>query len=265
MMTSSSICSANELKMNTDMMDTIAFQHLTVRYRAAGRADAAAVADVSLTVPRGTVCAIIGPSGCGKSTLLKAVAGLVQPTSGCVTIAGEKADPKKSCIGFMPQNYGLLPWQTVRENIVLGCRIRHTWHKGRAEDEARLLHFMEALHIRGLADRYPHELSGGQQQRVSLARAFLLQPDMLLMDEPFSALDPTTKDRMYATVRDIHARFDCTIVFVTHDFNEAATLADRVGVVLDGSLRAVMAADELFSGCCDDDVRRFLGRERAGC
>ena len=164
----------------------IAFDHMTVRYRSAERAVAAAIADVSLTVPQGTVCAIIGPSGCGKSTLLRAVAGLVQPEGGCVKIAGGKADPKKYRIGFMPQNYGLLPWQTVRENIVLGCRIRHDWHAGREEDEARLARLMAALHIEGLATRYPHELSGGQQQRVSLARSFLLQPDILLMDARYA-------------------------------------------------------------------------------
>ena len=173
------------MKWHMNPTDMIAFDHLTVRYRSAERAVAAAIADVSLTVPQGTVCAIIGPSGCGKSTLLRAVAGLVQPEGGCVKIAGGKADPKKYRIGFTPQNYGLLPWQTVRENIVLGYRIRHEWHAGREEDEARLARLMAALHIEGLAMRYPHELSGGQQQRVSLARSFLLQPDILLMDEPF--------------------------------------------------------------------------------
>ena len=242
MMTSSSICSATELKMTTDMMDTIAFQHLTVRYRTAGRADAAAVADVSLTVPRGTVCAIIGPSGCGKSTLLKAVAGLVQPTSGCVTIAGEKADPKKSCIGFMPQNYGLLPWQTVRENIVLGCRIRHTWHKGRAEDEARLLHFMEALHIRGLADRYPHELSGGQQQRVSLARAFLL------MDEPFSALDAITREEMQDVFLGLWHEQHTTTLLVTHYVEEALYLGQKIVLMAANPGRIARVFDNPLSG-----------------
>ncbi|MGN8836259.1 ABC transporter ATP-binding protein [Mitsuokella jalaludinii] len=214
--------------------DTIAFEHLTVRYRTAAHAKDAAVADISLTVPQGTVCALIGPSGCGKSTLLRAVAGLVKPESGCVTIAGGKADPKKYCIGFMPQNYGLLPWQTVRENIVLGCRIRHEWHDGRAEDEARLAKLMTALHIEELASRYPHELSGGQQQRVSLARAFLLRPDILLMDEPFSALDAITREEMQDVFLALWQEQHVTTLLVTHYVEEALYLGQEI---------ALMAAD----------------------
>ena len=172
----------------------------------------------------------------------------MQPTSGCVTIAGEKADPKKSCIGFMPQNYGLLPWQTVRENIVLGCRIRHTWHKGRAEDEARLLHFMEALHIRGLADRYPHELSGGQQQRVSLARAFLLQPDILLMDEPFSALDAITREEMQDVFLGLWHEQHTTTLLVTHYVEEALYLGQKIVLMAANPGRIARVFDNPLSG-----------------
>ena len=222
------------MKWHMNPTDMIAFDHLTVRYRSAECAAAAAIADVSLTVPQGTVCAIIGPSGCGKSTLLRAVAGLVQPESGCVKIAGGKADPKKYRIGFMPQNYGLLPWQTVRENIVLGCRIRHDWHAGREEDEARLARLMAALHIEGLATRYPHELSGGQQQRVSLARSFLLQPDILLMDEPFSALDAITREEMQDVFLALWQEQHVTTLLVTHYVEEALYLGQKI---------ALMAAD----------------------
>lgn len=121
---------------------------------------------------------------------------------------------------------------------------------------------MAMFGIDGIADKHPGIISGGEAQRTALARALVLQPEILLLDEPFSALDPSTKERMYDTIRDIHARFDCTIVFVTHDFNEAAMLADRVGIVLEGSLRAILPAAQLFDAECSEDVAAFLGRER---
>ena len=236
------------MKWHMNPTDMIAFDHLTVRYRSAERAVAAAIADVSLTVPQGTVCAIIGPSGCGKSTLLRAVAGLVQPEGGCVKIAGGKADPKKYRIGFMPQNYGLLPWQTVRENIVLGCRIRHDWHAGREEDEARLARLMAALHIEGLAMRYPHELSGGQQQRVSLARSFLLQPDILLMDEPFSALDAITREEMQDVFLALWQEQHVTTLLVTHYVEEALYLGQKIVLMAANPGRLARVFDNPLSG-----------------
>lgn len=213
--------------------DMIAFAHLTVRYPAANgqTKPRAAVEDVSLTVPQGTVCAIIGPSGCGKSTLLKAVAGLIKPSAGNVRLAGRDVDPKSACIGFMPQNYGLLPWQTVRENIVLGCRIRGLWHEGRAEDEQRLQKLMAELHIEEFSARYPRELSGGQQQRVSLARAFLLRPDILLMDEPFSALDAITREEMQDVFLKLWQQEHITTLLVTHYVEEALDLGQRIVVM----------------------------------
>lgn len=230
-MTSSSICSGTELHMHTN--DMIAFEHLTVRYPAAKGQNKpmAAVEDVSLTVPQGTVCAIIGPSGCGKSTLLKAVAGLIEPSAGRVRLAGRAADPKSACIGFMPQNYGLLPWQTVRGNILLGCRIRGLWHEGRAADEERLQKLMAELHIEEFSARYPRELSGGQQQRVSLARAFLLRPDILLMDEPFSALDAITREEMQDVFLKLWQQEHITTLLVTHYVEEALYLGQYIVVM----------------------------------
>lgn len=211
----------------------IAFEHLTVRYPAAKGQNKpmAAVEDVSLTVPQGTVCAIIGPSGCGKSTLLKAVAGLIEPSAGRVRLAGRAADHKSACIGFMPQNYGLLPWQTVRGNILLGCRIRGLWHEGRAADEERLQKLMAELHIEEFSARYPRELSGGQQQRVSLARAFLLRPDILLMDEPFSALDAITREEMQDVFLKLWQQEHITTLLVTHYVEEALYLGQYIVVM----------------------------------
>lgn len=234
--------------MNTN--DMIAFAHLTVHYRTAQQEPntTTALADVSLTVPQGTVCAIIGPSGCGKSTLLKAAAGLIKPDSGSVSMAGHPVDPKKDCIGFMPQNYGLLPWQTVRENIVLGRRIRGLWQDGRREDEKRLMELAAKLHIDDLLGRYPRELSGGQQQRVSLARAFLLQPDILLMDEPFSALDAITREEMQDVFLTLWQEQHITTLLVTHYVEEALYLGQKIAVMGTRPGRLVRVLDNPLSG-----------------
>ena len=193
--------------------------------------DGAAVpvlADASLHVERGTVHALIGASGCGKSTLLRLAAGLLRPTAGSVLMDGAPVDPGHRCIGFLPQNYGLLPWKTVRENILLGAEI-----KGRARESlADALEELAAeLGLTDLLRRYPRELSGGQQQRVGLARVFLLAPDFLLMDEPFSALDAITRESMQEVFLSLWQKRAVTTLLVTHDVDEALTLASRVSVM----------------------------------
>lgn len=184
-----------------------------------------ALQDVSLTVPQGTVCAVIGPSGCGKSTLLKVVAGLVKDYQGHVRINGQEVSPRKLRIGFMPQNYGLLPWQTAGDNIRLACRIKDSWTAEKAEKMQALC---QQLGIEDLLNRYPHELSGGQQQRVSLARVFLLEPDILLMDEPFSALDAITREEMQDVFRNLWEGAGITTILVTHYVEEALYLGQQI-------------------------------------
>nr|WP_256625921.1 ABC transporter ATP-binding protein [Selenomonas ruminantium] len=184
-----------------------------------------ALQDVSLTVPQGTVCAVIGPSGCGKSTLLKVVAGLIRNYTGSVRINGEKVNPQKLCIGFMPQNYGLLPWQTAGENIRLACRLKGGWS---ADKKEQMHDLCQKLGIENLLNRYPQELSGGQQQRVSLARVFLLEPDILLMDEPFSALDAITREEMQDVFRDLWEDAGITTMLVTHYVEEALYLGQQI-------------------------------------
>lgn len=204
-----------------------------------------ALADISLCVERGTVLALIGASGCGKSTLLRVVAGLVRPTAGTLHADGTNVDPRVLRIGFLPQNYGLLAWKTVRENILLGAEIKGEW------DEKRKAIFDELVADLGLKDlltRYPHELSGGQQQRVGLARVFLLAPDLLLMDEPFSALDAITRESMQEVFLSLRKKYAVTTMLVTHYVEEALALAGRIAVMTGTPGRIAEIIDNPFAG-----------------
>ena len=180
--------------------------------------------DVSFAVQRGTVLALIGPSGCGKSTLLLLAAGLLQPTAGDVLAEGLSIAPTQMRIGLLPQNYGLLAWKTVRENILLGVRIKGLWGK---ELAGRFEELVSDLGLLGLLERYPHELSGGQQQRVGLARVFLLTPDLLLMDEPFSGLDYDMKEILIEIIGQ-RVSEGMSVVLVTHDRMEAVKMSNRI-------------------------------------
>lgn len=213
-----------------------------------------------LSIAPREVFSILGETGAGKTVLMEAIAGAFPLDDGTILLDGKDVESlpvQQRHLGIVYQDYALFPHMTVRENIGYGLRMN-----GCPPDEARqrVDAQLELFSIAHIADRLPGVISGGESQRTALARALVLEPDILLLDEPFSAVDPATKIRMYGTMRDIHDRFDCTIVFVTHDFNEAATLADRVGIVLGGRLRAILRADELFEAACDDDVLRFLGR-----
>lgn len=211
---------------------------------------------MSFCVDEGEFIAVIGPSGCGKTTVLSLAAGLLRPSAGEVRVAGGAAHPGN--IGYMLQKDELFPWRTVEKNLFLPLEIGK---RDTPENRRRAVALAEKYGLGGFLKHYPAQLSGGMRQRAALIRTLASDPRLLLLDEPFSALDPSTKERMYDTVRDIHERFDCTIVFVTHDFNEAAMLADRVGIVLEGRLRAILPAQELFEAECEPDVAAFLGRE----
>lgn len=187
-----------------------------------------AIANVNLEIPDGGTCAVIGPSGCGKSTLLKCIAGLIPEHEGQVYINGEEVNPRVQTIGFMPQNYGLLPWKTVVDNIRLGMKIKKA---PELLDRNVIKQLMRQLGIEGLGHRYPVELSGGQQQRVALARVFALQPDVLLMDEPFSALDAITREEMQDIFLNLWRKFNVSTIFVTHYVEEALYLGQKIVVL----------------------------------
>ena len=220
------------------------FSGVSVDY-GAGEDTVHAVADTSLCVERGTVLALIGTSGCGKSTLLRVAAGLIRPTAGAVTSEGAPIDPRGLCIGFLPQNYGLLAWKTVRENILLGAEIKGVWN---AERMATYDALIADLGLSELLTRYPRELSGGQQQRVGLARVFLLAPDLLLMDEPFSALDAITRESMQEVFLSLWKKHAVTTVLVTHYVEEALTLAGRIAIMTGAPGRVTEIIDNPFAG-----------------
>lgn len=182
-----------------------------------------ALGKTNFSLAEGRVAAIIGPSGCGKSTLLKAIAGLI-PYEGEIFLDERPLDPQRQKIGFMPQDYGLLPWQTVRENILLPQRIR----RHQETTEGKLNYWLERLGLVGLAERYPRELSGGERQRVALARTFLFEPDILLMDEPFSALDAITRENMQEIFLSLWRENSVTTLLVTHYAEEALYLSHKI-------------------------------------
>ena len=202
--------------------------------------------DINMRVEKGEICSVIGPSGCGKSTLLKIIAGLLHDYDGTAMIDGVPVDPKRQRVGFMPQNYGLLPWKTVRENVELGGRIRHERVR---ENETSSM--MQRLGIDAFSERYPKELSGGQQQRVGLARAFLLRPDVLLMDEPFSALDAITREEMQEVFLSLWHEQHVTTVLVTHYVEEALYLGQRIVILADAPGRIAEVLDNPLFGCID--------------
>ena len=202
--------------------------------------------DINMRVEKGEICSVIGPSGCGKSTLLKIIAGLLHDYDGTAMIDGVPVDPKRQRVGFMPQNYGLLPWKTVRENVELGGRIRHERVR-----ENEIASMMQRLGIDAFSERYPKELSGGQQQRVGLARAFLLRPDVLLMDEPFSALDAITREEMQEVFLSLWHEQHVTTVLVTHYVEEALYLGQRIVILADAPGRIAEVLDNPLFGCID--------------
>ena len=222
----------------------ISFRNLCVSY---GRQNEKRVAlnDVSIDIPTGSVAAVIGPSGCGKSTLLKAAAGLIEHDSGSALIDEKPVNPHEQVIGFMPQSYGLMPWKTVRDNIMMAVKIKKRMSSVKREDVDALV---QKLGIENLLSLYPAELSGGQQQRVALARVFLLRPDVLLMDEPFSSLDAITREDMQEIFLSLWQDCHVTTIMVTHFVEEAILLGQKIIVLSKSPGRVIAEIDNSLSG-----------------
>lgn len=187
-----------------------------------------ALQDVNLTVNKGEFLTIVGPSGCGKSTLLDLIAGLALPTSGELFIDGKKITKPALDRGIVMQGYALFPWRTVRHNVEFGLEVKGVPKKDRQEISDR---FLKLVNLSGFADRYPYELSGGMKQRVAIARALAYDPEVLLMDEPFAAVDAQTRETLQDELLRIWEETRKTIIFVTHSIDEAVALADRVAVM----------------------------------
>ncbi len=218
-----------------------------------------ALDDVSLEIPDGSLTAVLGPSGSGKSTLLRIVAGLERPDSGEIRLSGEDATrlaPQRRNVGFVFQHYAAFKHMTVRDNVGFALSIRR---RPKAEIRERVDELLELVQLQGFADRYPSKLSGGQRQRMALARALAAKPRVLLLDEPFGALDARVRAELRDWLRRLHEEVHVTTVFVTHDQEEAMEVADRVAVFDHGRLEQVGAPAELYDSPASEFVLRFVG------
>lgn len=216
---------------------------------------------LSLQIQKGEIFAVLGRTGSGKTVLLEGIGGMFSRYQGSIAFDGTEVGaipPGRRGLGFVYQDHGLFPHMTVYDNIAYGLKM-HRFSKEAVKRKTEEL--MEMLSITHLRAQYPGTLSGGESQRTALARALALEPEVLLLDEPFSALDPATRQQMYREIQAIHRRFRCTIIFVTHDFKEAELLAGRVGILLDGEMKAVVPAKDLMSGRYCREVEEFLGRK----
>lgn len=225
-----------------------------------------ALKGVSMTIPTNKLTAIIGPSGCGKTTLMRMINRLELPTSGEVLIDGEPIAERdvielRRSIGYVIQRIGLIPHMTIEENIAIVPELLG-WEK-----EEIALRVDELLEMVGLApdtfkNRYPMELSGGQQQRVGVSRALASNPNIILMDEPFSALDPISREQLQKKLRELQSKIQKTIVFVTHDMDEALEIADHIIIMRDGQVEQIAAPKALIEHQDNDFVREFIGQDR---
>ena len=233
---------------------TVRLNELSKHYGAQPAVDA-----LSLTIEPGSMLALLGPSGCGKTTCLRMIAGLVQPSSGEIFIDGKRitgTPVHRRNIGMLFQNYALFPHMTVAENVAFGLEARR---RPRAETATRVAGALELVQLDGYADRMPSQLSGGQQQRVALARCLVVEPSLLLLDEPLGALDKSLRESMQVELRALQQRLGITTIMVTHDQDEALTLADRVAIMRAGRLEQLGSPAEVYQTPATRFVAGFIG------
>jgi osmoprotectant transport system ATP-binding protein len=247
--------------MPTQRGATVEFRDVTKRYT-----DQVAVKGLSLTVPAGKICILVGPSGSGKTTSLKMVNRLVEPTSGAILIDGHDIlgeDPVqlRRRIGYVIQQVGLFPHQTIEENVGTVPRLLG-WPKERIRSRSTELLALVGLDPKRYAKRYPAQLSGGERQRAGVARALAADPPVMLMDEPFGAVDPIVRERLQGELLRIHRDQGTTVLFVTHDVDEAIRLGDRIAIMRDGQLVQYAPPGELLAHPVNDFVAQFVGSDR---
>jgi osmoprotectant transport system ATP-binding protein len=243
----------------------VAFEHVTKRY---GGPDApSAVTDLTLTVPAGEICVLVGPSGCGKTTSMKMVNRLIEPSSGRITIGGQDvmslpAVELRRRIGYVIQQVGLFPHLTVGENVAVVPRLLG-WSPERIQTRTDELLDLIGLEPAGYRDRYPTELSGGERQRVGVARALAADPPVMLMDEPFGAVDPIRRDRLQNEFLRLQEMVRKTVIFVTHDVDEAIKMADRIAILQKGGILAQYDTPQaILAHPATEFVERFVGADR---
>jgi len=243
----------------------VAFEHVTKRY--GGPDSAPAVDDLSLTVPAGEICVLVGPSGCGKTTSMKMVNRLIEPTSGRITINGADvaslpAVELRRRIGYVIQQVGLFPHLTIGQNVEVVPRLLR-WKAQRTRERSDELLELIGLEPAQYRDRYPTELSGGERQRVGVARALAADPPVMLMDEPFGAVDPIRRDRLQNEFLRLQQRVRKTIIFVTHDVDEAIKMGDRIAILQRGGILAQYDTPAaILANPASEFVERFVGADR---
>jgi iron(III) transport system ATP-binding protein len=241
-------------------MVDVRLQHLSAEFTHPSRGTVVAVRDVDLHVQSGELLTLLGPSGCGKTTVLRIIAGFQVPTSGRVFIDNQDVTAvpaNRRDIGFVFQNYALFPHLTVQENVAYGLHVRHQSGADIARSVDKVLHLVD---LAGFGPRLPDELSGGQQQRVALARAVVIEPRVLLFDEPLSNLDAKLRVQMRSEIRALQRVLGITTVYVTHDQEEAMAISDRIAVMDQGRVAQCDTAEELYRRPASSFVASFLGR-----
>ncbi len=218
-----------------------------------------AVKDVNVTFDEGSFTTLLGPSGCGKTTILRMVAGLEGPTSGDIHVGGARVNDvpiHKRNLGLVFQNYALFPHRTIGENIAFGLKYRGV---SKTDAAAKVKEALDIVRLPGVEDRYPTQLSGGQQQRIALARAIVIEPDVLLLDEPLSALDANLREEMRVELKAIQHRIGVTSIFVTHDQSEALAMSDKIIVMSAGAIQQIGAPEDVYNNPASEFVANFLG------
>lgn len=218
-----------------------------------------AVNRVSLEIRRGELITLLGPSGCGKTTILRLIAGFIDPDEGEICLKGRSVNgvpPYRRAIGMVFQNYALFPHKSIADNVAFGLRMRKIDKSRIKEEVAKAL---ELVKLEGVATRYPHQLSGGQQQRVALARAIVIKPNVLLLDEPFGALDKKLRDQMQLELKSLQKALGVTTLFVTHDQEEALIISDRIAVLQAGNIEHIGAPEEVYEKPKSRFVSDFIG------
>src|SRR5437763_6793599 len=239
-------------------MAVVELEALTKRF-----GDAAALDGLTLTIAHGSLVCLLGPSGCGKTTTLRLVAGFIDPDLGTIRVGGRTVSepgrslpPERRRMSMIFQSYALWPHMTIADNVGYGLKLRRL---DCAERERRVAAILDVAHLSELAERYPHELSGGQQQRAALARALVVEPETLLLDEPLSNLDANLREEMRFEIRRLHDTYKYTTIYVTHDQAEAMTTADTIVVMNRGRVEQVGSPEDIYQRPGSEFVARFIG------